>query len=69
MLISTVFEYSASEVDGEMDSRGSDLEDESCVGVSISGTVTRGGLRLGNGEEELGCNGTGGTRRVTIASL
>ena len=35
MVISRVSEISASEVDGKMDSRGSDLEDESCIRVSI----------------------------------
>lgn len=35
MVISRVSEISASEVDGKMDSRGSDMEDEFCVRVSI----------------------------------
>lgn len=34
MVIPKVSEIPASEVDGKMDSRGSDLEDESCIRVS-----------------------------------
>ena len=47
MMISVASEYSASEADGKMDSRGPDVEDMSYIRVSITGAATRDSLRMG----------------------
>lgn len=47
VVIPMVPQCSVSEVDGEGESRGPDLEDKFCVRISIRDSVTRQSLRLG----------------------
>lgn len=66
VVISMLSQCSASELDREMNSRGPDVEDKSCIRVRSRGAVTRDCLRLGNKEGKPGCSKRGETRRVTL---
>lgn len=71
MVTSMVSEHSASGFDGEMESRGLDLEDKSCITVSITlfsrlETQEPENVRLGNRVGKGSGNGSRRTKRVTI---